>query len=321
MSNASDTLAGLLVLNSKDLADINVTNLLQDAPLLQRLFAVPGSKGGIYHSYTVQDVAAGAEFRDVNTGILNVAGEDTQINVTCKYLDASFSRDVALADGYKTGRAGYMARETQRALKSMLAGLEKQILQGTTADADGFVGFPAWTYTDTAYDTTMGVNAGGSGGRSVWLVRTGVDDVALVAGNDGNINFDFDPEQLIREFTVASATPSAVRAYSALFANLGGWFGMQYGSKFSLGRIFNLSGATGSKLTDAYLSQAIVKFPAARPPNLIVMDRTSLGELQQSRTATNPTGAEAPFPADVFGIPIVVSDQLKTDETALTTTT
>jgi hypothetical protein len=43
--------------------------------------------------------------------------------------------------------------------------------------------------------------------------------------------------------------------------------------------------------------------------------------LQASRTATNPTGAPAPFPENAFGIPIVVTDALPIDEATVNSTT
>jgi hypothetical protein len=44
------------------------------------------------------------------------------------------------------------------------------------------------------------------------------------------------------------------------------------------------------------------------------MNRRSLRQLQQSRTATNSTGAPAPFPTEAFGVPIVVTDALLSTE-------
>jgi hypothetical protein len=54
---------------------------------------------------------------------------------------------------------------------------------------------------------------------------------------------------------------------------------------------------------------------------MIVMNRTALAELRDSRTATNPSGAPAPFPTEAFGIPIVVTDILGDGETPVNTTT
>ena len=67
-TNESNTLNGLIQINDLNLADINVTDLLQDAPVLQRMVAVPASQGGTLHKYIKQVVAAGAAFRAVNTG-------------------------------------------------------------------------------------------------------------------------------------------------------------------------------------------------------------------------------------------------------------
>lgn len=316
MAEASNTLAGLVQMNDLNLADIMVTDLLQDAPLLQRMVAVPASQGGTVHKYLKQTVASGAEFRAVNTGIANAAPQEELVTVTLKYLDGSFHRDVAIADGYRMGRGAYMQRETEKALLSLFQGLEKQILQGTSADSDGFSGAANYSFVDSVYDG-MVVDAGGAGGRSVWAIRTTESDVAVVAGNDGQISFDFDPDVLQKIIT--NTTTGA--GYNALVANLAGWFGMQFGSQYSLGRIANLDSTTNNTLTDTLISEVLSKFPAARPANLLVMDRVLLQELQASRTTYSPTGQPAPFPTEAFGVPIVITDQLGTGESQLTTTT
>ena len=40
----------------------------------------------------------------------------------------------------------------------------------------------------------------------------------------------------------------------------------------------------------------------AESSNAIFMSLRSLGQLRDSRTATNPTGQEAPFPSSIVGI-------------------
>ena len=313
MAESTNTLAGLVQMNDANLADLNVSNLLQDTPLLRELFAQPASEGGTLHKYLRETVAAGGAFRDVNTGILNAAGIEELVTVTCKYFDAGFFRDVAIADGFKKGRAAYMAKETMKALKNAFVSMEKQILQDTTADANGFSGFPAQTSVDALADA-MCIGAGGSGGRSVWALRTGADDISVIAGNDGQIKFDFDPEQLQFIQTVASATPANQRGYFALTAALGGWFATQYGGAYSLGRLANLDGTSGHTLTDALMMDLWTLFPASRKPNLIVMDQTSQSELQKSRTATTESGKEADMPTMFMGAKIITSDHLNTSE-------
>lgn len=316
-NNLSDTLAGLLNLNDANLADIEPSDLLQDAPLIAAIAAVPASQGGTTHKYVKSTGAATAQFRAINTGILNTAAEDTLVTVDLKFLDGTFYRDVMLALGYKGGVGAYMARETVKALKSLFQALELNVLRGTAGvTGTGFVGFPDNTAVDATGDA-MVVNAAGAGGRSVWLIRSSPDEVAVIAGNDGRIDFDFDPDHTQLVQTVSSETPSAVRSYAAYVAKLAGWFGMQYGSNFGLGRICNLDGTSGHTLTDTLIAQALAKFPSSRGATHIVMDRQLRMELQTSRTAVNPTGAPAPFPMEAFGVPIITTDQLKTDETTV----
>ena len=89
------------------------------------------------------------------------------------------------------------------------------------------------------------------------------------------------------------------------------YIGFQMGGKYSAGRIANINAATDSKpLTDDLISELLSVFPAGMGPNMLVMNRTRLKDLQQSRTATNPTGAPAPFPDSSFGVPIVVTDAI-----------
>jgi hypothetical protein len=314
---ASDTLAGLLKLNDLNNADINVSDLLQRAPVIAAMAAVPASQGATKHLYMKETGATGAAFRDVNEGILNAASQDEQVSVDLKFFDGSFTRDVALADGFKDGRAAYMEKEVMRAIRSLFAGLEKNLLQGTGGvTGTGFTGFPDLTTVDALADA-MVIDSGGDGGQSVWMARTAEDAVAIIAGNDGRIDFNYDPDQLVYVQTVASATAANQRGYMALAAALSGYFGVQYGNIYGLGRIANVNTTSGHTLTDAKIADLLAKFPASSFPNVCIMSRSALAQLQKSRTAVNPTGAEAPFPTEVFGVPIIVSDHVKLDESAV----
>jgi len=315
MAEADNTLAGLVQMNDRNLADIGVTDLLQDTPVLAVLYAVPASEGGTLHKYTKETVAAGGEFREVNTGVLNAAGQEELVTVTCKYFDGHFHRDVAIAKGFKDGAAAYMAKQTVKSIRRMMVGIEAQILQGTTLDADGFSGAPEYSFVD-ALDEDMVVDAEGAGGASVWLVRSTEEDVAIVAGNDGQLNFQFDPEQAPQKIITDAGTGAG---YMAFVADLGGWYAVQFGSRYSIGRIVNLDGT--ATLDDDMIADAISRFPAGKPPTSIIMNRTQQKELRESRTTYSPTGQPAPFPSEAFGIPIVITDHIKTDEPAMTTTT
>jgi hypothetical protein len=320
MAEATNTLAGLVQMNDQNLADIDVTDLLQDAPVLAVLNAVAASNGTL-HKYLKQTVKAGAEFRDVNTGVANAASQDELVTATLKYLDGSFHRDVAIAQGFTAGVQAYMSKEVIRAMRSMFQGLELQILGGTGVDADGYSGLPNYSFVDGLDDSMVVNTASGAGGRSCWLIRSTEDDCSVVAGNDGNVSVEVPMSGDMPAVQKIMTNVSTGAGYNAYNAAMGGWFAMQFGSKYSVGRIVNLDSTTSNTLTDDLISEAISKFPAQRQPTMIVLDRVLLQELQDSRTATTTTGAPAPFPESSFNVPIIVTDQLATGESAITTTT
>jgi hypothetical protein len=87
------------------------------------------------------------------------------------------------------------------------------------------------------------------------------------------------------------------------------------GGKYSIGRICNLNASdSGAQLDDDKISDLLSAFPSGMAPDFLVMNRDRLKELQQSRTATNPTGAPSPFPSSAFGVPIIVTEALVNTE-------
>lgn len=311
--NYTNTLAGMLMLNDANMADIYPTNVLDDAPVMGKAFAIPASQGGTLHKYLRRKVAAGAGFRAIARGITNAAEQFEDITATCELLDGSFDRDVALALAYRGGIGAYLQKETGAALKSLFFGLEKAVFNLSVASS--FKGLP-YMSDYWASDLAQVKDAGGSGGKSVWLLRWADDGVAVVAGNDGRMNFVLpDSDQIVR------LTDSDSRPYSAYRTTLLGYFGLQVGSTYDVARICNLDGTTGHVLTDDLIYDAISRFPAGKQPNMIVMNRTALKELREGRTATTVTGQAAPFPVEVEGIPIVVTDALINTEAAVTNST
>jgi hypothetical protein len=316
MSESVNTLAGLLLLNDQNMAAIYPSNVLDDAPVLRALFAQKASQGGTLHKYVRRITAATAKFRNIGIGVANTAEAIEEVDCICKILDGSFTRDVALAAGFAKGRSAYIQRETFAALKAAFFALETAIFNANgNVNINKFKGLQEFAeYCDTG-DTQV-VNAGGAGGKSVWLLRSGEDAVSLIAGNDGRINMEWDDDNP----TIIQVAQGA-GYFSAYLITLLGYFGLQVGSAYDAVRIANLDGTSDDLLTDDVLGDALSKFPASRPPTMICMNRTALKELQQSRTATNPTGAPAPFPTEAFGIPIIVTDALATDETTVDATT
>jgi hypothetical protein len=310
MADIYTTLADLVKINDKNATDVGVTDLFDDAPLLAVL-AADESSNGTTHKWIAETSAVPVGFRDVNVGLENKASADTLRFVDLKILDASFGVDAALADAYFRGTDAYIAREAIRHLKAAMFSAEQQIINGTDNDGDGFAGLA--DVVDGLDDPTA-IDAGGSfvSGSPVltscYLVRTNDagTDVTVVMANGGQIE--------VGETVSQRLSDSDGKHYPGYYTPVQAWMGLQYGSLSSVARIGNLGTAEGTTLTDDLIYEALALFAAGRQPNYIVMNRRSLEQLRASRTATNTTGAPAPRPTDVEGIPIVVTDAIGNDE-------
>ena len=311
MSNTND-LAGLLLLNDANVSPDDISAILNKAPLIRQLNAQVASQGGTRHQFKRKTVAPGSGFRLVNEGITNDNGEFSIISMDCALLDGSFSRDKAIALGYRGGPTSYMDEEAMDSLAETFFQAEAAIFRSNINKQ--FTGLPGNAYFDAITVDSQVINAGGNGGKSVWLLRSAKNGISVVAGNEGRVDMSTEDATVV-------AYDASDRPYTALHRSIMGWFGLQVATQYDAARIANLDGTTGHTLTDALIAQAVMKFKAGAPATHIAMSRTSLYELWSSRTATNPTGKEAPMPQDVFGIPIVVTDAVPEDESALNTTT
>lgn len=307
------TLSELVTINDQNLSDVEgISDLLQDAPFLARV-AADFASNGTKHSYLKETGAPAVGFRAVNAGRDHDHTEDTKVSIDLAILDASFHVDQAQADEYRFGRDRWMTRELNRHMRAAFAMAEKQIIYGTSNAAGGYDGMIDAATIDELSDD-MVVNAGGSQANnltSVYAVRTTSDlmNFALITGQEGRFAVDPYFLQLVED--------SGGKKFPAYVQTAYGYLGVQVGSKFSMGRVCNLDDGTGSNttLTDDMLSQLIETFPSQRPPTHLLMNRRSLGQLQRSRTATNPTGMPAPRPNNYEGIPIVVTDSINNSET------
>ncbi|MCC9644391.1 hypothetical protein LOC71_19130 [Rhodopirellula sp. JC740] len=113
MADTPITIADLVKINSMDVADNDVSDLLIDAPLIRSLVADTASNG-TSHKYTKEASAPVVGFRSANDGRDHDASSDTLVTIDLKILDASFHVDKAVADAYtKGGPDGLMAREAK----------------------------------------------------------------------------------------------------------------------------------------------------------------------------------------------------------------
>ena len=309
MANSFVTAADLLQLADGNISDIDVSELLEDTPLLLRMSSIIASNS-TSHEWLKKTAAPGAGFRAINDGLENTKAAYTKVTQALKLFDAGFDVDMGLLKA--EGGENLKRREAIDHLKAAFVGMESQVIYGTDSDAVGFNGFADQSSVDSISDD-MVVDAGGttaSTASSVWAIRLGDAAVSAVYGLGGSI-------EVGQEYNVLRSG-SVTGSYDAVRTPILFYGGLQVATSLDLGRIANLTEDAGKGLTDDLLSELINKFPAGRKPNVIAMSRRSQRQLQQSRTATNPTGAPAPFPESAFGIEIVPTDQISDVEALLT---
>ncbi len=303
-------LAELIKINDQNVADVEgITDLLQDAPFLAAVQADTASNG-TQHKYLKEVTAPVVGFRAANDGRDHQHSEDELVTIDLKILDCSHHHDQALVDEYKNGADAFMAREGNRHMQAGFATAEGQLIYGTVNDAKGHAGIIQAAPVATLAGG-MVVNATGTTAlSSVYAVRSTGDlrDFLLITGNEGNISMGAIYQQMMQG--------SAAGMFNSYVQPITAHLGCQYGSIYSIGRIANLDAGTKT-LNDDLISQLLALFPASRPATHLLMNRRSRQQLQASRTATNQSGAPAPFPTEAFGVPIVTSDQVRNNETAV----
>jgi hypothetical protein len=309
MPNVYVTSADVVLFNKVDM-DLRLSEVLDSAPLTAALAARTTRSNTFTYNKKTANPSVG--FRDVNDGAENTKSTNVLVTNTLKFLDLSFDIDEAAALVDDRGVDHIMGLEAIDHLQSGMAEIEEQVIYGTGNQASGFEGLANQSYLNNIADAQV-VNAGGTTagtGSSVWLIRTGEEDIQLIWGQQGVIT--------IGDRQRVQKPGSSKGYYWALAHAIHGWCGVKLGTTYSAVRIANLTADSGKGLTDALISQAMEKFPASRGPTHIVMNRRSHGQLQRSRTATTPTGQPAPFPVDAFNVPIIVTDRISSTETLLT---
>jgi hypothetical protein len=262
---------------------------------------------GLNYKTLVRTAAPTVAFRTFNAGTASLKSTFENRLVECYVLNPQIEADCAIADAYEDGAEAMLALEAGAILEGAMQTLATQFYYGTGTGGDA-LGFPGLIQ---AYDSTnMVVDAGGttdSIASSAWAVCFGPKNVTWVWGNNGQLALS--PVERVRILD-GNSNP-----YMAYHQDILARPGLQVGSLYSVGRIKKLTTDSGKGLTDALIAELLSKFPAGVVPDAIFCNRRSLMQLQKSRTATNPTGAPAPFPADAFGIPIAVTDAILSTET------
>ncbi len=243
-------------------------------------------------------------FRNANEGTAPAKARYENRLIECYIFNPRWVCDKAVADANEDGPEAYIALEGLRMTRASMKHLASQFYYGSANDEKGFPGLIA------AYDSTnMVVDAGGTAaktGSSVWAVKWGPLDVQWVYGLNGQLALD--------DVSEIQASDDDGNEYTAYLQELLARPGLQVASKYSVARIKKLTEDEGKGLTDDLIAELLSKFPVGVVPDVLYMNRRSLRQLRESRTATNATGAPAPFPSDAFGVPIKVTDSIASTE-------
>lgn len=298
------------IADALDLAEREVTDVLNDSPFVAMLPA-DKSSNGTNHKYPKRIGAPVVGFRKTNKGRDMSKSQDSIVSIDLAVLDYSWAVDKAIADIWrKGGSEAFIAREGLAHVGSALFKYEQQLWYGQLlGQNDGFTGMME-NATVLSKTAAMSVDAGGSSAdavTSVWAIRVGENDVMGIYNGDGEVTS-------VGETFVQLLQDDDGRFYPGYVTPACTWLAMQVGSAYSFGRICNLSTQNGHTLNDDLISKLIALFPAGRRPTHLMMNRQSQQQLQDSRTATNETGKPAPFPEDSFGFPIVTTDSILNTE-------
>jgi hypothetical protein len=237
-----------------------------------------------------------------------------QRSVKCEYLDASWTMDRARAEMSDWNKEFALAIQQKTHLQSAFFELAQQLWYGSKNEVNGFNGLLDMV---AKANPEMQVDACGTGSglTSVFAVSTGMDSCMIAWGSEGKFH-EGDIVKIHRENPANTSANNSSGRWD-YGQDIGGWAGLQVTSAHAFGRIRNISEEIGKTLTDEMLFHLLSKFPAGLVPQAFFMTRRSLEQLRSNRTAVNATGAPAPAPTDVGGVPIIVTDALINNEETL----
>ena len=308
MSIVRVTSADILAQNNSEAIVGLISETIQLFPELTMIPASPVTKTA--YKTLVKTANPTVGFRAENVGRETQKATLTTRDVTCQFLDASWDIDERQATECDAGVEAACAIQAQAHLEAAFAAIAIQTWYGVAADAAGFAGVAS---LHPNIDSPMVVNAGGatpSTGSSVFAVRFGPQLLSYCWGLNGRLNAG--------ERVYTRCYDEAGLPFWGYAQALSGWCGLQITNYQATARIANLTEETDKGLTDDMIYTLLSKFPAGQGPNALFLSRRSLEQLRKSRQATNATGAPAPTPTDVQGVPLITTDSISNIETILT---
>lgn len=254
---------------------------------------------GLSYNTLVRVTLPIAGFRAANKGVTASKSRYENRTVGTFILNPRWECDKAVADANEDGALAYIYEEAEAITAAAFQTLGTQFYYGADGggDASGHPGLRNFVDDDMIVDAEGTTDDVAS---SVWGVRFGRKDVRWVLGNNGQVAME-DPwtETLLDD---------EGKKFTGYVQELLARVGLQCASRFSVGCIKNLTTDTGKGLTDDLVYELLTTFK--QPPDMIFASGRSIEQLRKSRTATNATGAPAPTPTEVAGVPLVKTDGL-----------
>jgi hypothetical protein len=295
------TMLDIAKFNGNDSAVALVEEVITEVPELGLMAArtIPGTQ----YKTLVRTALPVVGFRNAGEGAVQGKSAYAQRMFECFIMNPRWNADKAVADAHPDGAEALIAMEGVGQTAAAGIAVASQFYYGTGTDAKGFPGLANYV------DSTLVIDATGSTastGSSVWAMKFGPMDVQLVMGGEGTFS--------LSDVRVGDVLDTNGNPFTAYIQELMSWLGLQVLSRWSVGRIKNLTAQAGKGLTDSLLADLIGAFPVGKRPDALLMSRRSLTQLQKSRTATNVTGAPAPTPTEYQGIPIVPTEAIVNTE-------
>jgi len=267
-------------------------------------------------------------FRNVNEGLATSKGEYERTLFKLHNAGGYVQYDRALIDRDAARGARLMQEEGKRVLEDAIRALGKQFFYGGTseggASAKGFQGLEAFTENVIS----AGGSASGSGDTdltSAYFVRfSELDGVCWLFGRDGEFNMT---EIEKAEIPDPNDSAKLIPIYRQL---LEFYPGLSFASKYAAVRIANIATASATTpaslsttaLTDKHLLVALDSFKGAKPDALFMSRKAGIllgASRQPSITISGKTMYTGEFnaPTEAFGVPILYTDSLCSNEAAV----
>ncbi|HEX8322485.1 MAG TPA: hypothetical protein VF595_01110 [Tepidisphaeraceae bacterium] len=319
MADTYKLAAEILTINNKNAkSDLNITDLLVGAPLLNTIYATQSSNG-IVDAYFKLTALPSVGFREINYGLDHTPSGKTLVTNRLRYEDCGHTPiDVAAVRATNENLEDLVAEEIKLAIQAGMTRLEWQILNGVYDDGDplsGFNGLKALVDATYVYKANSGSSSGitptANKGNSIYLIRSVPDMTGVCSVFNGETSIT------VGDTYVGKANGLNNKPFDAYMTPIGAWAGLRIGSKQSVARICNITDQAGLTATDNMVFDAVSKAPAGRPFTHAVMSAKLREQIRKSRVATNPTGAQVDSPVTVAGLPIIVTDALVADLEAI----